>query len=283
MKKLIAFFLGVGLLTSAFAGGNQQQSSGTQSNTSTTTRTSTPYTIEVAGSTSVTPLMELLVAEYVRNHPNVRININGTGSSDGIRAAADGTSELGMSSRALTPTEKGYALNEKIIAIDGIAVIVNPASPLNNLSIEQIRNIYSGAITDWSQISSGKSGRIAVVSREPGSGTRGAFEELVGIRSLVLGGVEFDGTGAIKAEISRNTEAIGYISLGSVDSSVKAISIQNVAANSANVVNGTYPIARPFIIISKRNINPETQSFLNWIVSPQGQAIVGRSWIRVDN
>ena len=284
MKKLIAFFLSLGLLTLVFACEKQQQQSsgsGIQNNASTTqTRT---HTIEVAGSTSVTPLMELLVAEYVKTHPNIRININGTGSSDGIRAAADGTSELGMSSRALTPTEKGYALDEKIIAIDGIAVIVNPASPLNDLSIEQIRNIYSGTITDWNQISSGKSGRIAVVSREPGSGTRGAFEDLVGIKSLVLGGVEFDGTGAIKAEISRNTEAIGYISLGSVDSSVKAINVQTVAASSANVVNGIYPIARPFIVISRRNINPEAQSFLDWILSPQGQTIVGRSWIRVDN
>lgn len=240
------------------------------------------YTIEAAGSTSVTPLMEQLAEEYAKIRGNVKININGTGSSDGIRAAGAGTSELGMSSRELTPAEKGAGLRELIIAIDGIALIVNQGNPLANLTIPQIRDIYSGRITDWSQISPGKSGKIAVVSREPGSGTRGAFEELIELKDqLVLGATEFDGTGAIKAEISRNADAIGYISLGSVDPSVKTVNIEGVEASTANVVNGSYRISRPFILLTKTTVHQETQQFLDWILTPAGQGIVKKSWIAV--
>ncbi|MHB9293320.1 phosphate transport system substrate-binding protein [Hollandina sp. SP2] len=242
-----------------------------------------PYTIEVAGSTSVTPLMELLAADYARVRSNVKININGTGSSDGINAAAAGTSEVGMSSRELSPVEKGAGLRELVIAIDGIAVIVHGTNPLTGLSIAQCRDIYSGKIQDWSEVTQEKQGRIAVVSREPGSGTRGAFEELIALKDqLVPGAIEFDGTGAVKAEVSRNVDAIGYISLGSVDSSVKPLAIEGIAANSGNVINGAYKIARPFILLTKNtSIHQETQQFLEWILSPAGQIIVKKSWIPV--
>ncbi|MDL2229344.1 phosphate ABC transporter substrate-binding protein [Treponema sp. OttesenSCG-928-L16] len=239
-------------------------------------------TIEVSGSTSVTPLMEKLAAEYAKANPGVRVNINGTGSSDGIKAAGQGTSELGMSSRNLKPEEKGLGLTELVIALDGIAVIVNPANPAANLTMEQIRDIYSGNITDWSQVG-GKAGKIAVVSREPGSGTRGAFEEIIAFKDkLVLGATEFDGTGAVKAEVSRNADAIGYISLGSADSSVKLLAVEGTAASTANVINGTYKIARPFIIIYKdSSLGAGTKKFLDWIMAPQGQAIVSTNWIAV--
>ena len=242
------------------------------------------YTIEVSGSTSVSPLMELLAASYGKARGNVRININGTGSSDGIKAAAAGTSELGMSSRELSAAEKGQGLTELVIAIDGIAVIVNKNNPVRSLSIDQIRDIYTGAVTDWSAVSGGaKRGRIAVVSREPGSGTRGAFEEIVKFQDkLLAGATEFDGTGAVKAEISRNADAIGYISLGSVDDSVSTVNVDGVAASTANVVNGRYKIARPFIVLYRRaQVNPETESFLAWIMEAEAQKIVASSWISV--
>ncbi|MDR2344411.1 MAG: phosphate ABC transporter substrate-binding protein [Spirochaetaceae bacterium] len=242
------------------------------------------YTIEVSGSTSVTPLMEMLSEAYGKLRSNVRININGTGSSDGIKAAAASTSELGMSSRELSATEKGLGLTELVIAIDGIAVIVNKNNPVSGLTLEQIRDIYTGLITDWSAVTGGaKSGRIAVVSREPGSGTRGAFEEIVKFQDKLLSGAtEFDGTGAVKAEISRNVDAIGYISLGSVDNSVNTVNVNGVAATTANVVNGSYKIARPFITLyRKATVNPETQTFLTWVMSDEAQKIVGTSWISV--
>ncbi|MDR2404014.1 MAG: phosphate ABC transporter substrate-binding protein [Spirochaetaceae bacterium] len=271
---LAAVCLGGICLSTVFARGGSEGGSG---------GSDAPYTIEVAGSTSVTPLMELLAADYAKIRSNVKININGTGSSDGIKAAAAGTSEVGMSSRELSPAEKGSGLDELVIAIDGIAVIVNSNNPLTNLTIPQIRDIYAGRINDWSQIGGGKSGKIAVVSREPGSGTRGAFEELIELKDqLVLGATEFDGTGAIKAEISRNADAIGYISLGSVDNSVKTVNIEGVAATTANVINGSYRISRPFILLTKNaSSHQETKRFLEWVLSSDGQAIVKKSWISV--
>jgi phosphate transport system substrate-binding protein len=277
MKRLIVMLvLGVAALNTVFAGGKTEAGGGTSA--------PAPYTIEVGGSTSVSPLMEMLAAAYSKIRGNVRININGTGSSDGIKAAAAGTSELGMSSRELSAAEKGQGLTELVIAIDGIAVIVNGNNPVSNLTLEQIRDIYTGVITDWSAVTGGvKKGRIAVVSREPGSGTRGAFEEIVKFQDkLLAGATEFDGTGAVKAEISRNADAIGYISLGSVDDSVKTVNVNGVTATTANVVNGSYKIARPFITIYKKEtVSHETQLFLAWIMSDEAQKIVSTSWISV--
>ncbi|MDR2796382.1 MAG: phosphate ABC transporter substrate-binding protein [Spirochaetaceae bacterium] len=281
MKKITATFVLIcTALGAAYATGEKEAGGGASG----TSSAAAAYTIEIGGSTSVSPLMELLAAAYSKLHSNVRININGTGSSDGIKAAAAGTSEVGMSSRELSATEKGQGLTELVIAIDGIAVIVNRNNPVSNLTIEQIRGIYTGVTSDWSAVTdSAKKGKIAVVSREPGSGTRGAFEEIIKFQDkLLAGATEFDGTGAVKAEISRNADAIGYISLGSVDSSVNTVNVNGVAATTANVVNGSYKIARPFIVLyRKAAINPETQAFLTWIMSEEAQKIVGTSWISV--
>ena len=240
------------------------------------------YTIEVGGSTSVTPLMELLVEAYTKTKPNVKVNINPTGSGDGINNAGI-LYQIGMSSRELTPAEKGKGLREQIIAIDGIAIIVHKDNPVKNLTIEQIRNIFFGAITDWSQVTGGaKQGRIAVVSREAGSGTRGAFEEIIGLKVLVAGATESTSTGAIKAGIAQNPDAIGYISLGSLDKTVKAVDVGGVQAASKNVVKGTYKIARPFIVLYKdTNLHAESKAFLAWMKSKEAQAVIATSWIPV--
>ncbi|GHV86473.1 phosphate ABC transporter substrate-binding protein [Spirochaetia bacterium] len=239
------------------------------------------YTIEVGGSTSVTPLMEQFTAAYAKVKSNIKVNINPTGSGDGIKNAG-ALYQIGMTSRELTPAEKGQGLKEQIIAIDGIAIIVHRNNPVTNLSVEQIRDIYSGAITDWSQVSGGKkTGKIAVVSREAGSGTRGAFEELVGLKALVAGANESTSTGAIKAGIAGNPDAIGYISLGSLDRTIRAVSVGGVAASTANVVKGTYKIARPFIVLYKDNAHAESKAFLAWMLGREAQAIVKTSWIPV--
>jgi phosphate transport system substrate-binding protein len=278
MKSVcIVLALSLAIMGNVFAGGGSQNAGGGSQNVE-------PVTITVAGSTSVNPLMELLTGEYAKLKSHVRFNISATGSGDGIKAVPAETAEIGMSSRELTPAELGTGIDKHVIAIDGIAVIVNKDNPVSNLTAEQIRNIYTGKIADWSQLGGGKTGKIAVVSREPGSGTRGAFEEILKFQDqLVKGAVEFDGTGAIKAEISRNVDAIGYISLGSVDNSVKTLSVDGVAPATANVVNGSYAIARPFLLLTKggKPLNPETRSFLDWILSPAGQALVKTSWISV--
>ena len=238
------------------------------------------YTIEVGGSTSVTPLMELFAAEYTKVKPNIKVNINGTGSGDGITNAGV-IYQIGMSSRELTPAEQGRGLNAQTVAIDGIAVIINRNNPVSNLSIEQIRDIYTGAITNWSQVG-GSSAPIAVISREAGSGTRGAFEEIIGFQGRLLAGAnESTSTGAIKAGIAQNPNAIGYISLGSVDDTIKALSVNDVSAISTNVINGTYRVARPFIVLTGNNLHIESKMFVDWMFSSEGQAVVRRSWIPV--
>ncbi|MDR0494321.1 MAG: phosphate ABC transporter substrate-binding protein [Treponema sp.] len=272
MKRIaIAVLAGAIALNGVFAGGSKESGGG-----------AAPYTIEVGGSTSVTPLMEMFAEDYQKAKNHIKVNINGTGSGDGIKNAGV-LYQIGMSSRELTPAEQGQGLKEEIVAIDGIAVIVNSANPVANLTIEQIRNIYTGAITDWSQVSSGaKSGKIAVISREEGSGTRGAFEELVGFQGKLLAGAnESTSTGAIKSGISSNPDAIGYISLGSVDGTTKALAVGGVAATNENVVNGSYKIARPFIVMTGSNLHAESKAFVDWMLSPAGQAIVKKSWIPV--
>jgi phosphate transport system substrate-binding protein len=266
--KIIAVLMGLAVLTGAFAGPSADSAG--------------PYTIEVGGSTSVTPLMELFAEEYQKAHSNIKVNINGTGSGDGINNAGV-LYQIGMSSRELTPAEQGKGLTATTVAIDGIAVIVHSSNPATNLTIEQIRDIYTGTITDWSQVTNNaKRGRIAVISREEGSGTRGAFEELVGFQGRLLRGAnESTSTGAIKAGIAQNPDAIGYISLGSVDDTVKAVAVGGIAATTGNVTNGTYKIARPFIVLTGSNVTAQTKTFIDWMLSPAGQAIVRRSWIPV--
>jgi phosphate transport system substrate-binding protein len=276
MKKLISMVaIGTLALSCLFAkGSGDTAGSGAQA--------AAPYTIEVGGSTSVTPLMELLVDAYIKAKPHIKVNINPTGSGDGIKNSGV-LYQIGMTSRELTPAEQGQGLKEVTIAIDGIAAIVNASNPVSSLTIEQIRDIYTGAITDWSQVSGGaKRGRIAVISREEGSGTRGAFEELVGFQGKLLGGAtESTSTGAIKAGIAQNQDAIGYISLGSLDSSVKPLSVNNVEATVANVVNGSYKIARPFIVLTGGNVHAESSAFVEWMLQTDAQAIVKTSWISV--
>ena len=276
MKKIgLVIFCGLIAMSAVFAGG--------QSGSSASASTTAPYTIEVGGSTSVTPLMERLAAEFEKQRPNIKININGTGSGDGINNAGT-LYQIGMSSRDLTPAERGRGFNIETIAIDGIAVIVNNSNPVSDLTVEQVRGIFTGEITDWGQVSGGaKSGPIAVISREEGSGTRGAFEEIIGFQGrLVRGANEFTSTGAIISSISTNPDAIGYISLGSVNNNIRAISVGGYAPSTQNVQRGTYRVARPFIVLSGNNIHPESQAFLDFIMSTAGQDIVSTGWIRVN-
>ena len=277
MKKIIVMFLICLVVINSLSAGGNNDSKNAQSGVA------EPYTIETGGSTSVSPLMELLAAEYLKVKPNIRININGTGSGDGINNAGI-LYQIGMSSRELTPAEQGRGLKEEIIAIDGIAVIVHITNAAGSLTIDQIRDIFTGAVTDWSQVTGGaKQGLIAVVSREEGSGTRSAFEELAGFQDrLVRGANEFTSTGAIKAAIAGNPDAIGYISLGSMDNTIKGVSVDGIVPSNENVVNGSYKIARPFIVLTSNNAHAETKAFLEWILTPAGQAVVGTSWIKVN-
>jgi phosphate transport system substrate-binding protein len=229
--------------------------------------------LTVTGSTSVTPFAEHLAELYQHAHPETVINIQGLGSSAGIRAALDGVAEIGMSSRDLEP-EEADQLDQLVIARDALAVVVNPTNPINSLTTEQIQDIFSGKIRSWDAVG-GPSSPITVVSREAGSGTFSAFEELVmrgkPIATLVL---RQGSNGAIRQIVAQDPSAIGYISLGIIDPTVKGLAIDGVEPSVAHVEAGTYQLVRPFLFVWRRAqpLSPLGQGFVDYVMGPEGQS-----------
>ncbi|MHB1484365.1 MAG: phosphate ABC transporter substrate-binding protein [Saccharofermentanales bacterium] len=228
--------------------------------------------IIVAGSTSVQPFAEVLAEEYMIIHPDITIDIQGGGSAAGIMAAQSGTAEIGMSSRNLKDEEKGLWFVE--IARDGLAVIINPKNPLTDLTLNQIRDIYTAGIVDWSQIGGSKA-KIHVIAREEGSGTRTAFEDLVMDKNLITPkAIVQDSNGAVRQLVADDPNAIGFVSLGLVNETVKALVLGGVAATRENVINGSYGLSRPFLFVARTQPSGQTKQFIDFILSPEGQKIL---------
>jgi len=228
----------------------------------------------VAGSTSVQPYIELLAEEYMLLYPEKNIDIQGGGSSAGITAAETGTADIGMSSRYLRRSEEELWSVE--IARDGLAVIVHPNNPVTDLTLEQIRGIYTAGITNWSEIG-GRQARIHIIAREEGSGTRTAFEDMVmsDIQRITPRAIIQDSNGAVRQLVAGDINSIGFISLGLVDNTVKAIKLNGIAATRENVLNGSYSLFRPFLFVTK-DIPPTgyTMDFINYILSPAGKELM---------
>ena len=245
-------------------------------------------TITISGSTSVQPLAQDLADLFNESESGVNIEIQGGGSSQGIKDVTDGVSDIGNSSRELKDDEKA-GITEHVIAYDGISVIVHPSNPVTNLTSEQVVKIFKGEIKNWKEVG-GADKEILVVTREEGSGTRSAFEELMKlqekkedrvishIRSDALVG---DGNGAIKANIAAKDNAIGYLSLGFADNTIKKVSLDGVECTMENIKNKTYIISRPYLMLTKGEIRPEVQAFLDFILSDKGQEVVGNHYIKV--
>lgn len=234
----------------------------------------------IVGSTSVQPLSEELAQEFMARHPGVNVIVRGGGSNVGIAAAHAGTADLGSSSRELTATEKtGLDLHE--VARDGIAVVVHPSNPVSNLTTEQIRRIFAGQLTNWRQVG-GQNERIMVVIRDARSGTRGAFEELVmDRRKVTRSAVEQESTGAVMSIVSQTRRAIGYISLGSLDGTVKALNVDGVAPSEEHIRQKLYRISRPFLYLTKGAPSELAKAYLDFVLSREGQAIVARDYLPV--
>ena len=238
--------------------------------------------IQIVGSTSVQPLAEELAQAFMAKNKNVKIFVQGGGSGAGIKAAMTGTADIGNSSRELTASETG--IFETVIAKDGIAIVVNKANPVTNLTMEQLQKIYSGAITNWKEVG-GTDMNIQVVNREAGSGTRGAFEEIVlhpaKIQNTSNCLVQAS-TGAVQQTVAITKEAIGYISLGALDkSAVKAATIDGVECNEKNILVKIYKIQRPFLMLTKTAPTGVVKAFLDWVTGPEGQKIVAKEYITV--
>ena len=225
--------------------------------------------IILAGSTSVQPYAEILAEEYARSHPDQEVDVQGGGSSAGITAAESGIADIGMSSRALKEAEQGLWSVE--IAKDGLAVIINPKNPIEDLTIEQIRRIYAAEATKWSDLG-GADSKIHVITREEGSGTRSAFEELVMEKALITPkAIVQDSNGAVRLLVADDPNAIGFISLGLVDRSVKAVRLEGVAASAENVMNAWYSLFRPFLFVARGEPEGLSKQFIDFVLSEEGQ------------
>ena len=239
-------------------------------------------TVKVAGSTSVQPLAEELADAFMDKNPDVNVSVQGGGSSAGVESAKTGTAQIGTSSRELKAEEKGYGLTETIIAKDGIAVVVNNNNTVEGLTVDQVKKIFTGEIKDWSEVG-GKKGAITVVVREEGSGTRGAFEELVlgkGTK-FVANAVVQNSTGAVKTAVAKDPNGIGFMSSGSVDKDLKAVKVDGVAPSESTVLDGSYKISRPFLFLTKGTPDPAVKAFIDFVLSDEGQKIVSEKFVKV--
>ncbi|WP_302631481.1 phosphate ABC transporter substrate-binding protein [uncultured Clostridium sp.] len=232
-------------------------------------------TITVSGSTSVGPLMEKIAEKYEEENSNISIEINQTGSSAGIKDAMDGISQIGMSSRDLKD-EEAAKVKATVLAYDGVAVITNTGNSVKELTIGQIRDIFTGKITNWSEVG-GSNASIVVVSREAGSGTRTAFEEGVGYseEELVKDAIISKGNGDVKTTVSTNENAIGFVSFEYVDDAISSINVNGIEPTAANVKAGSYALSRPFLAVTNEQyITEDSQKLIDYITSEEGQQIV---------
>jgi len=280
VKKTLVVLVALITIVGMVACNNDNQSAAGSDNSS--------VTIDVVGSTSVTPAIELIAKTYEQEHPNVKVNIQGIGSTAGVNAAKDSTAEIGMASRNLKESEEDYGLDEHILAFDGIAVVTHPSNTVDALDKDTITKIFNGEITNWKEVG-GEDARIIVVSREEGSGTRGAFDDIMDLiekndagdkYSLIVDdAIIADGNGAVKANVASKKLAIGYVSLSYLDETVQPVKVDGVEASVANIINGEYKVSRPFLLLTKGSVNSDVQAFLDFALGAEGQELVESKWV----
>jgi phosphate transport system substrate-binding protein len=232
--------------------------------------------VQVAGSTTIQPHAEALAKAFQANNSGVQVFVQGGGSSAGITAVGTGTADIGMSSANLTPSQLALYPNLRPvpIAVDGIAIIINPRNPVDNLTFGQVRDILSGDVSNWNQVA-GPNQQIDIVNREQGSGTRDGIQKIVlKNESFSSRGITQASTGAVRSFVAGDPNAIGYISFAEVDNSVKALGIDGVFPTYASIANRNYPIQRDLLFVTNGDPSGYTKAFLNFTLSPTGQAIL---------
>ena len=286
MKKIsclgLSMVLALGLLAGCGSGTSSTETEGSNASTSTSTPaedTSTPElsgTVATDGSTSMEEVIGVL-SEQFQADTGVSVTYNPTGSGAGIEAVSNGSCDIGLASRALTDDEKAGGLTETIVALDGIAVIVNAENSVTDLSLEQIAQIYTGAVTDWSELGS-DAGAIAVIGRESGSGTRDGFESITGTEDQCVLAQELSSTGAVIEAVRTTPGAIGYASLSAVQDQegITVLTVGGVAPSEATVLDGSYAIQRPFVFATRTDeaLSDAAQAFFDFATSTAASDLI---------
>lgn len=231
-------------------------------------------TVSTDGSTSMEKVMGYLSESYMSDNENVTVTYNPTGSGAGIQAVAEGRCDIGLASRNLKDEEKANLI-ETVVAIDGIAVIVNNENTVSDLTIEQIAGIYKGEITNWSQLG-GADAPIVLIGREAASGTRDGFESITGTEDLCKYSQELTSTGDVVQTVSSNPNAIGYASLASVGDTVKAVKVEGVTPTTDTIQNGEYKIQRNFVFVTRKDdkLNESAQNFFDFAANGQADDLI---------
>ena len=232
-------------------------------------------TVSTDGSTSMQKVIGALGEQFQADHKSITFTYNPTGSGSGITAVSEGRCDIGLSSRALKDAEKQSGLTETILALDGIAIIVNPANPVDDLDTETIAKIYTGEITNWKD-AGGADGVIVLIGREAGSGTRDGFESITDTKDACKYRQELTSTGDVITTVSQNPNAIGYASLASVKDTVKALTVDGIAATEETVKDGSYVVQRPFVFVTREGVelSETAQKFFDFATSADAAEII---------
>ncbi len=280
MKKTICVILSAVMALALFAGCGA--ASAPAADTAATPAAEVPAadaalsgTVATDGSTSMEKVIGALGEFFMEANKDVTFTYNPTGSGSGITAVSEGRCDIGLSSRALKDEEKADGLNETVLALDGIAIIVNPANPVNDLDLDTIAKIYTGDITNWKDVG-GNDAEIVLIGREAGSGTRDGFESITGTKDACQYRQELTSTGDVITTVATNPDAIGYASLAALKDSVKALTVGGVQATEDSVKNGSYVVQRPFVLVTKdgTELSPAAQAFFDYATSAEAVPII---------
>ena len=277
MKKTLAFVLTAVMSLSLLAGCGSKAAAPDSTNNDQPQQAALSGSVSTNGSTSMEKVIGALSEQFMADNSGVSVTYDPTGSGAGIEAAGNGSADIGLASRALKDEEKAGGLTETVVALDGIAVIVNAGSKVEDLSVEQIAKIFTGEITDWSEVG-GEAGKISCIGREAGSGTRDGFESITGTKDACKLDQELTSTGGVIEAVAGNVNAIGYASLSAVEGkdTVKAVTVGGIACTEETVLDGSYAIQRPFVLVTTTDapLSTAAQAFFDYATSTAANDLI---------
>lgn len=279
MKKFLTLALtAVMALSLLTACGSKNDNSADPNTDGSNTETTLSGTVSTDGSTSMEKVINSLGESFMAMNKDVKFTYNPTGSGSGIQAVSEGRCDIGLSSRALKDDEKASGLVETVVALDGIAIVVNPENPVSDLDVDTIAKIYTGEITNWKDVG-GNDAEVVLIGREAASGTRDGFESITGTKDKCQYRQELTSTGDVITAVSQNPDAIGYASLASIKDTVKALNVDGVTPGEATVKDGSYKVQRPFVLVTVdgKALSPAAQAFFDYATSSDAASIIAKA------